>query len=198
MAEPKSTERREHPRIGRLRWILENRVGPQGKRFSKRSLSIAALGESNHSHCAQLFTYPGKAGKPPGINPAKVELDTWRGYARAANVRTAWLMDGIGAREPFEGDDAPSALVTTEVGDEQLAREAERYPTKAIVYRVASTMGYPEAALVRLLYAQAKGKDGQDPGEDYWWVVLDESLERVTQQAERLSAAKAILGQKPA
>jgi hypothetical protein len=191
-----STEQtRSHPRQQRLRWILENRLAPNGKPFSERSLSMAA-GRAP-SHCTKLLAWPNK-GKEQPINPAAVRSDYWKGYAKAGNVRTAWLMDGVGQRDGYEGDDAPASLAISSDEEEQLAREQDRFPSKVIVFRMAKKMGYHDAALLGLLLAKPKADDGTDPGEDYWWTVLDEKLDRVTQQKERLDAAKAIFSEKPA
>lgn len=82
-----------HPVFRGLQWILENRRDPDGKLFSMRGLSLAA--GLTAGHLEQIL----KGRQSPDIG-----LKVATAFARAANVRTGWLLTGEGPREPFEGE----------------------------------------------------------------------------------------------
>lgn len=88
----------QHPVVTGLRWILDplNRSRPDGRRWSMRALSIAAGLAPGHVE-----------GIVNGRQQANLTAETAQALARAANVRTIWLLTGQGPREPFEGDAGP-------------------------------------------------------------------------------------------
>lgn len=89
-----------HPITARLLWVAANTRDPHGKKWSMRSISQAA--GLTPSHLEQI-----KAGR---IDAKNVAIEVLRGFARAGNVRTAWLMNGEEPREPYEGDETSPPL----------------------------------------------------------------------------------------
>jgi len=73
----------------RLAWLLEHTRGPDGKPWSRRSLSLAA--GLSASHVGQLLRE--RLGKRPSV-------DTISALAAAAGVDPQWLMTGEGSPSP--------------------------------------------------------------------------------------------------
>lgn len=108
MTEPKEVDE-NHPVIRGLRWILANKRGPRGKLWSMSGLSKEA-GRAG-SQVEQILS---------GRQSAEIARDLARDLARAADVRTAWLLTGDGPVEPFveDGDSPQATRIDTSTGDE--------------------------------------------------------------------------------
>jgi len=82
--------------VDRLNWIINNRTDDQGNRFTNSSLSEAAGLSRSHVY-----------GIVNGLQSPKINLGTAISLARAGNVRTEWLLTGVGRRDYFEEVDLP-------------------------------------------------------------------------------------------
>lgn len=166
---------RTDPVIEGIRWILQNRKGPDGKRLSMRSLSkLAGL---TPGHVEQIVN---------GRQSSRLEIPTATALARAGNVRLGWLMTGTGPREPFEEQTSPPP--TKAPKGETVVEYDDAYPSRAVVVAMARAKGVDHAAIAAL---EAERFKGEDPGEAYWRkrlvelvaesIRMDRELQRATQ-----------------
>jgi transcriptional regulator with XRE-family HTH domain len=164
------------PVVAGIRWILANRTGPGGKRFSMRKLSeLAGL---TPGHVEQIVS---------GRQSSKLEAPTATGIARAGNVRVNWLLTGHGPREPFdEREGAYRTVQQPTVGG--VVDYDDAYPSRVVVLAMARAKGIDGAAIAAL---EAERFKGEDPGEAYWRKrlvelvtesrLLDQELKRAAQ-----------------
>ncbi|GEM_PF-6681556 len=88
----------EHPVVKGLRWILSNRLKPDGKKMSMTFLSSrAGLAQG---HAEQILN---------GRQSANIDSSTAMAFARAGNVKVSWLLTHEGQREPFEEGDVEAS-----------------------------------------------------------------------------------------
>jgi transcriptional regulator with XRE-family HTH domain len=92
----------------RLRWILANGVNARGKRWTQRSLSLAA--GLSQSHVGLLIR---------GDLGSQVSMETIAKLAQAAGVDLTWLATGAGTPTRAPGDPVPARAAAA-----HLAREA--------------------------------------------------------------------------
>lgn len=162
-----------HPITARLLWIAAHTRDRDGKKWSMRSLSRAA--GLTPSHLEQI-----KAGR---IDSRNVAIDVLRGFARAGNVRTAWLMTGEEPREPYEGDEA-SPTAAAAAPERTVVLDA-RYPNleATIEYWSRTQPGrWTEPAIAAA--RSRKLKATEDPTTTAWEEWLD-SIEGAVAAADR-------------
>lgn len=79
----------------RLQWVVENHPRPDGGKWSRKSLSLAA-GKAQ-SHAGQIIR-----------GDVEADVETLEAFARAAGVSAAWLVFGTGAPVPDHTSEVPS------------------------------------------------------------------------------------------
>ncbi len=184
---PKKKVDENDPVIRGLRWILENRRQPDGKRWTQSDLSVAA-GQAK-SHVGVILT---------GHQSTDIGIDTLRRYARAGDVWSEWFRTGTGEPGAFEGDEpraqaqaAPSVAVQTRNYDDP-------YESRAQLIALISGTAVPAGVIKALQQESFKSSSGevsnQDPGPAYWRERLAELMD---ERSEWDTKARAIFASVP-
>ncbi len=148
-----------HPVICGLGWILEHRTRPDGRRMTRAYLSqLAGL---DRKYVSQILR---------GQRTPYISAKTSDELARAANVRTSWLLTGREPREPHVEHD-PLLEVFGPDGPDLAA--ADPYPTRQRVIASARNRKIEKAAIRAVL---TEWHHRSDPGEDYWRDRLREQI----------------------
>ncbi len=130
-----------HPIVRALRWLLENRPSPSGDKWNPSTLSIAA--GLARGHVGLILS---------GEQTADVRRSTLEKIAKAADVRTEWLMT-------FQGEPG-----THESGIHRIERFPTRLPLLAALRAMAKTD--EDRAIIAAIEAESPT---EDPGPEYWW-----------------------------
>lgn len=118
----------DHPVRRGLAWIVENRKDKSGRLLSRRQLSI--LAGLSPAHVGNIMN---------GHQGADIDHRTAQAIARAANVRTEWLLTGEGEREPFiEEQRTPQPPPSSHERHRQ--EESTHYPPEHVEYWFAEAL----------------------------------------------------------
>jgi len=156
-----------HPFVDNLRWILENTKDPNGRKWSMRSLSLAA--GLAHGHVGHIL-----GGR---LKPENVGLGPIEALAKAADVSPSWLATGIGEPNPTED---PEGALTSPAAVRGWDAYEERYPSRAIIVALAGDD--VSKHVIDALRSICLSSD-DDPGEDFW----QEQLVRLTRRGRGLT-----------